>query len=166
LPVALDNFLQPAQARTDESNGHRREDFRRRGSRRMSAVAQLFSSGDFAMSDLPKLISLFTPPAEQPVVPEHSGDYVGVYAVGSHITIVTKQPPGFSFPEVEGWRPIFNCDLPEEIASAGSGRFFVVWFSGIPSKRGRFGSCVRQVRVTHITKTTEGRDLRPDEYVR
>src|ERR1019366_7161829 len=90
--------------------------FRCRGSRRESAVAQLFSLGDFAMSDLPKLISLFTPPAEQPVVPEHSGDYVGVYAVGSHITIVTKQPPGFSFPKVEGWRPIFDCDLPEEIA--------------------------------------------------
>jgi hypothetical protein len=118
------------------------------------------------MSDLPTLISLFKPPAEQSVVPEQSGDYVGVYAVGSHITIVTKQPPGFSFPKVEAWRPVFDCDLPAEIALAGNARFFAIWFSGIPSERGRFGACVREVRVTHITKTTEGRDLRPDEYVR
>lgn len=118
------------------------------------------------MSDLPTLISLFKPPAEQPVSPGQSGDYVGVYAIGSHVTIVTKQAPGFSFPKVELWGPIFDCDLPGEISSAGSGRFFVIWFSGIPSERGHYGSCVREVHVTQITKATEGRDLRPDEYVR
>lgn len=118
------------------------------------------------MSDLPTLISLFKPPAEQRVSPGKSGEYVGVFAIGSHVTIVTNQAPGFSFPNVELWAPIFDCDLPGEMASAGNGRFFVIWFLGIPSERGHYGSCVREVHVAQITKATEGRDLRPDEYVR
>jgi len=41
----LENDLRPAQARTNESNNHRREKFCCRGSRHESAVAQLFSLG-------------------------------------------------------------------------------------------------------------------------
>ena len=117
------------------------------------------------MSELPKLISLFEPPAEQKVVPGHPNDYVGVYCVGSHITIVTKQPPGFSFPKVEGWRPIFDCAIPSEIQSVDSG-YFAMWFTGVPSERGRYGAYVREVRVTSITQVKQGRELRADEYVR
>ncbi len=117
------------------------------------------------MSELPTLLSLFTPPPEQKVVPGQSSDYVGVYCVGSHITIVTELPPGFSFPKVEGWLPIFDCVIPSEIQAAGSG-YFALWFTGIPSDRGRYGACVREVHVTGITRTEQGRELRPDEYVR
>ena len=117
------------------------------------------------MSELPTLYSLFEPPSEQKVLPGQPSDYVGVYCVGSHITIVTKQPPGFSFPKVEGWRPIFDCVIPSEIQAAGSG-YFAIWFTGIPSERGRYGACVREVHVTSITRTEQGRELRPDEYVR
>src|SRR5262245_54168915 len=117
------------------------------------------------MSELPTLTSLFKCPAEQKVVPGCSIDYVGVYCVGSHITIVTKQPPGFSFPTVELWRPVFECVIPSEVEAARSG-FFAIWFTGIPSERGRYGPCVREVRVTRIARTEQGRELRPDEYVR
>lgn len=99
-------------------------------------------------------------------MPEQPRDYVGVYAVGMHITIVTKQPPGYVFPTVELWHPVFDCELPAEIAAAGSGRYFAMWFTGTPTERGHYGACVREVRVTDITKATEGRELRPDEYVR
>jgi len=117
------------------------------------------------MSELPPLIQCFKPPAEQKVEPGHPKDYVGVYCVGSHITIVTKQPPGFSFPKVELWLPIFDCAIPSEIQSVSSG-YFAIWFSAIPSERGRYGACVREVRVTSITRFKQGRELRPDEYVR
>jgi hypothetical protein len=128
-------------------------------------VAQLFSLGDQAMSDLPTLYSCFEPPAEQKVEPGQPADYVGVYCVHSHITMTTKLPAGFQFPKVEAWRPIFDCSLPSEIETASSG-YFAIWFRGIPSERGRFGSCVREVRVVSISKFKEGRELRPDEYVR
>jgi hypothetical protein len=117
------------------------------------------------MSEIPPLIECFEPPAEQKVEPGHANDYVGVYCVGSHITVVTKQPPGFSFPKVEGWLPIFDCAIPSEIRAAGSG-YFAMWFTGIPSQRARYGACVREVRVTSITRVKQGRELRPDEYVR
>jgi hypothetical protein len=118
------------------------------------------------MTDLPKLISLFDPPAQQKVVPGQASDYVAVYAVGSHITIVTEQPSGLVFPKVELWRPIFDCDLPAEVAASGNGRFFVIWFTGIPGERGNYGASVREVRVTGIARAKEGRELQPDEYVR
>jgi len=117
------------------------------------------------MSELPKLISLFEPPSELIVQPGQPRDYVGVYCVGSHITIVTKQPPGFSFPKVELWRPIFECAMPTDVRAAGGG-FFAIWFTGIPSERGRFDACVREVRVTSIARAEQGRELRSDEYVR
>ena len=60
----------------------------------------------------------FEPPPEQKVEPGRSNDYIGVYCVGSHITVVTKQPLGFSFPKVELWSPIFECPIPLEIRSA------------------------------------------------
>ncbi len=117
------------------------------------------------MSDLPKLIQLFKPPPEQKVLQGQPDDYVGVYCVGSHITVVTKQPPGFVMPKVELWRPVFDCELPAELAVANGGRYFAVWFTGIPSERGRYGRCAREIRVTGIAKAIEGRDLRPDEHV-
>jgi hypothetical protein len=117
------------------------------------------------MSDLPKLIQLFEPPPEQKVLPGQPDHYVGVYCVGSHITIVTKQPPGFAFPKVELWRPVFDCELPAEMSAADDGRYFAIWFTGIPSERGRYGCCVREARVTDIAKAMEGRDLRADERV-
>jgi hypothetical protein len=117
------------------------------------------------MSELPTLISLFTPPPEQKVEPGQPSDYVGVYCVGSHITVVTQQPPGFSFPKVELWRPIFDCAIPSEIQIA-DGNYFAIWFTGIPSERGRYGRSVREVRVTGITRSEQGRELRADEYVR
>jgi len=117
------------------------------------------------MSELPTLYECFDPPPEQKVVPGQQGDYVGVYCAGSHITIVTKQPPGFAFPKVELWHPVFDCAMPKEIQTVNSG-YFAIWFSGIPSERGRYGPCVREVRVTGISRTKQGRELRPDEYVR
>ena len=117
------------------------------------------------MSELPTLYECFDPPPEQKVVPGQAGDYVAVYCIGSHITIVTKQPPGYGFPKVELWRPIFDCAVPEEIRTTGSG-FFAIWFRGIPGERGRYGACVREVHVTAITGAKQGRELRPDEYVR
>jgi hypothetical protein len=117
------------------------------------------------MSELPTLISLFQPPAEQKVVPGLSSDYVGVYCVGSHLTIVTKQPPGFSFPTIELWRPVFECVIPSEL-EASSGGYFAIWFTGAPSERGRYGACVREVRVTSIARAEQGGELRPEEYVR
>lgn len=121
--------------------------------------------GHLAVSDLPTLYQCFTPPPEQPVAPGQSGDYVGVYAVVSHVTIVTKERLGSSGPKIELWRPVFDCDMPPEMVSAGSGRLFALWFSGIPSERGHFGSCVREIRITRIAKTKEGRDLRPGESI-
>jgi hypothetical protein len=118
------------------------------------------------VSELPTLYQCFTPPPEQRVEPGQRSDYVGVYAVDSHITIITEQPSGFAFPKIELWHPVFDCELPEEIAGAGGGRYFAIWFTGIPSERGHFGACVREVRVTGIAKVKEGRELRPDEYVR
>lgn len=117
------------------------------------------------MSELPPLSQLFETPSEQKVEPGQSGDYVGVYCVGSYITITTKQPPGFVFPKVELWHPIFECAIPQEIETVERA-FFAMWFVGIPSERGRFGKCTRKVRVTAITKFEQGRELRPDEYVR
>lgn len=117
------------------------------------------------MNDLPTLYEIFTPPLEQPVVPGQSNDYVGVYCVGSHLTINTTTPPGYPAPKVERWHPVFDCEVPADLAAAGKGRFFVISFSGIPSERGRFGSCVREVRITRIAKATEGRQLRLDELV-
>jgi hypothetical protein len=117
------------------------------------------------MSELPTLLSLFTPPLEQKVEPGQSQDYVGVYCVGSHITVVTKQPLEFSFPSIELWRPVFNCAMPREI-QATLGGYFALWFTGIPSERGRYGDCVREVCVTGITRSEQGRELRPDEYDR
>jgi hypothetical protein len=129
-------------------------------------VGELGTLADFAVSELPTLHQCFTPPPEQAVVPRQPGDYVGVYAVGSHITIVIEQPSGFAFPKIELWHPVFDCDLPAEIVAAGGGRYFAIWFTGVPSERGHFGACVREVRVTGIAKAKEGRELRPDEYVR
>jgi hypothetical protein len=117
------------------------------------------------MSELPTLYECFDPPPEQKVVPGKTGNYVGVYYTGSHITIVTNQTPGYTFPKVELWRPIFDCGVPEEIRSTDSG-YFAIWFSGIPSERGRYGNCVRDVHVTAITRAKQGRELRPAEYVR
>ena len=117
------------------------------------------------MSELPTLYECFDPPPEQKLVPGQPGDYVGVYCIGSHITVVTKQPPGFAFPKVELWRPVFDCALPKQIEAQESG-YFAIWFAGIPSERGRYGACVREVRVTGITDAKQGRELRPDEYVR
>jgi len=117
------------------------------------------------MSELPTLYECFEPPPEQKVVPGQSGDYVGVYCTGSHITIVTKQPPGYAFPKVELWRPILECELPQEMQAAGAG-YFAIWFSGIPSERGRYDACVREVRVTAITRAKQGRELRQSDYVR
>jgi hypothetical protein len=117
------------------------------------------------MRELPTLDSLFEPPPEQRVVPGQSSDYVGVYCVGSHITIVTKQPPGFSFPKIEIWRPVFECAIPSDMQAA-SGSYFAIWFTAVPSARGRYGPCVREARVTRVTRLEQGRELRPDEYVR
>ena len=117
------------------------------------------------MSELPTLYECFEPPSEQKVVPGQPNDYIGVYCVGSHITIITKQPSGYVFPKIELWRPVFDCAIPNEIQTVGSG-YFAVWFCGIPSERGRYGACVREVRVTGITRIKQGRELRPDEYVR
>ena len=117
------------------------------------------------MTGLPTLISLFEPPVEQKVMAGQPNNYVGVYCAGSHITIVTTQPPGFSFPKVECWRPIFDCAIPSEIQATGSG-CFAIWFTGIPSERGRYKACVREVRVTGVKRVKQGRELRPDEYVR
>ncbi len=117
------------------------------------------------MSELPPLTQLFELPAEQKVLPGKPGDYVGVYCIGSHITVVVQQPPGFSFPKVELWHPVFECAIPGEIERAGAG-FFAIWFSGIPSERGRYGDCVRQVRLVSIASVRQGRELRSDEYVR
>jgi hypothetical protein len=118
------------------------------------------------MSDLPRQIKLFEPPPEQKVVPRQPDDYVGVYCVGSHITVVTKQPAGFVMPKVDLWHPVFDCELPAELSAADNGRYFTIWFAGIPSERGQYGRCVREIRVTGIAKAIEGRDLRPDERVR
>lgn len=119
------------------------------------------------MSDLPTIYSCFEPPPEQKVVPGQPNDYVGVYSTGSHITVVTKQPPGYAFRKVELWQPVFDCDLPAVIAEAESWRYFAIWFTGIPSEHGRYqGRCVREIRVTAVAKAKEGRELRPDEYVR
>jgi hypothetical protein len=117
------------------------------------------------MGELPPLISLFQPPADQRVVPGQSSDYIGLYCVGSHITIVTKQAPGFSFPTVELWRPVFECVIPSKVEAAGGG-YFAIWFTGVPSERGRYGAGGREVHVTSIARIEQGRELRPDEYVR
>lgn len=114
------------------------------------------------MSELPRISKLFDPPPEQLVVPGQVHDYVGVYCICSHITIVTKQAPGV-FPKVELWRPIFECGLPANLQAVDSG-FFVLWFAGIPSERARFGACAREVRVISIARAEQGRGLGADEY--
>jgi hypothetical protein len=116
------------------------------------------------VSELPTLVECFEPPPEQRVIATQSSDYVGVYCVGSHITVVTRQAADYVFPKVELWQPIFICELPSEIAAAGSGRYFAIWFTGTPSERGHYGACIREVRVTGIARAKEGRALRPDEY--
>ena len=117
------------------------------------------------MSELPTLYECFEPPSEQKVEPGHPNDYVAVYCIDSHITIITKKPSGSAFPKVELWRPVFDCAIPAEIQAAGSG-YFAIWFSGIPSERGHYGACVREVHVLSVTRVKQGRELRPDEYVR
>ena len=112
------------------------------------------------MSELPKLNSLFTPPAVQKVVLGQPNDYVGVYCEGSHITIIIRAPRQITYRRVELWHPIFDCAIPSEMQAVGGG-YFAVWFTGIPSQRGRYGDCVREVRVTGITRSKQGR---PDEY--
>ncbi len=117
------------------------------------------------MSELPTLYECFEPPPEQKVEPGQPNDYVGVYCVGSRITITTQFPSGYKFPKVEAWQPVFDCVVPSEMQSAPSG-FFAIWFRGIPSEKGRYGDCIRRVRVVGITRIKQGRELRPDEYVR
>lgn len=113
------------------------------------------------MKQLPYITEGLELPLEQPINPGQAHDYVGIYVLDDepHI-VVTLTNPFLKFGKVENWAPVFECDLPMDIApSDKQERFFQIRFTGIPSEREEFVRaklCVRSVTVVAIQKMFEG----------
>lgn len=119
------------------------------------------------MSELPLYDSLFEAPREQRVEPGQANDYVGLYTPEGWIAVVILNPSGFRFGKTERWHPTFDCVVPQDLKDtlgSQSIRYFALWFHGIPSERGRYGLCIREVRITRIMQAKEGRDYTPEEW--
>jgi len=115
------------------------------------------------MNKLPYVTQGYDVPAEQPVTPGTSHDYVGIYVLDNDPPriVVPLKTEFLKFGKTEGWSPAFECNLPLEIEprKENEDRYFQIWFTGIPGRKEDFIQTVttcRHVVITAIKRMFEG----------